>query len=207
MSWEKGDCQLDIEELGTYFKEVLKEKDIGTKNEWKSKASQYLRYYKVQKVCKFVLLVTSNDTIPDSAQLGLMKIAKPNTSLSYLEPDKWNSEDLKSIEHIAPRKPDLESDANWVKALYENYDYDQIGNLTLLPTPINSSAGNKNWLEKWIYYKHLAEKDSSELAHLQQEAQDNGVSLSKDTINLLQNASYQDHIQPIVQLGKDGQWK
>ena len=100
----------------------------------------------------------------------------------------------------------MQFDSHWDEALYENDDYEQIGNLTLLPTPINSSAGNKKWLEKWIYYKHLAEKDFDNLANLEKEAKDNGVNLNKDTIKLLKNASYQDHIQPIVQLGKKGEW-
>ena len=206
MSWKKGDSQVTTEALKTHFKNVLKEQKIGTKDEWKSKASQYLRYDNVQKVCKFVLFITSNDTIADPARRGLMKIAKYSTSLSYLEPLKWNSDDLKSIEHIAPRKPDLQSDANWDEDLYENDDYEQIGNLTLLPTPINSSAGNKGWLEKWIYYRHLAEKDPDHQANLKKEAEDYGVNLSNYTIDLLIKASYQNHIQPIVQLGKEGQW-
>lgn len=206
MSWKKGNSQITTEGLKKHLKEVLRNQEIGTKDEWKSKASQYLRYDNVQKVCKFVLFIISNDTIADPDQCGLMKIAKSSTSLEYLEPLKWNSDDLKSIEHIAPRKPDLESDAHWDEDLYENDNYEQIGNLTLLPTPINSSAGNKNWLVKWIYYKHLAEKDPDNLANLKKEAEDNGVNLSKDTINLLKNASYQDHIQPIVKLGKEGEW-
>lgn len=206
MSFKQDDSQVTTTNLKEYFRSVLENKAIGTKDEWKSKASQGLRYNNVQKICKFVLFITSNDTIPDPDRPGLMKIAKSNTSLSYLEPDKWNSEDFKSIEHIAPRQPDLQSDANWDEALYENDDYEQIGNLTLLPTPINSSAGNKNWLVKWIYYRHLAEKDPDNLASLKQDAGNNGVNLSEKTINLLQNASYQEHIQPIVQLGKEGKW-
>jgi len=49
--------------------------------------------------------------------------------------------------------------------------------INLLPTAINSSAGNKNWIDKWIYYRHVAEIDPDKLANLKQEAEDNRIKL------------------------------
>jgi hypothetical protein len=206
MSWEKDNSQVTIEDLKKYFITTLQDKEIGTKNEWKNKAIQYLRYDNVQKVCKFVLFITSHDTIPDPNEDGLIKLAKSGSSLSYLEPSKWNSEDLKSIEHIAPRKPDLQSGSDWDTELYENDDYEQIGNLTLLPIGINSSASNKRWIEKWIYYRHLAETDPDNLANLRQEAENNSVNLNESTIDLLIKASHAHHIKPLVEIGATGHW-
>lgn len=92
-------------------------------------------------------------------------------------------------------------------ALYaSNDDYEQIGNLVLLPTEINSSASNKMWIEKWIYYRHLAETDPENLTALKQEAKNNGVNLKDSTINLLKKTSHKYHILPIVELGATGQW-
>jgi hypothetical protein len=206
MSWEKGNSQLTVQELKKYLMGVLQDKEIGTKEEWKKKATQYLRHNEAKEVCKFALFVTSHDTIPDQANPGLMKIGTSGSSPSYLEPTKWVSEDFKSIEHVAPQKPKLPSGADWDTALYENDDYEQIGNLLLLPTEINSSASNKAWIEKWIYYRHLAETDPDKLASLKKEAKDNGVDLKDETINLLKKTQHKHHIIPIVQLEATGRW-
>ena len=136
-----------------------------------------------------------------------MKIGTSGSSPSYLEPTQWFSDEFKSIEHVAPQKPKLSSSGDWDTELYgKNYDYEQIGNLVLLPTEINSSASNKGWIEKWIYYRHLAETDPDNLAALRQEAEENGVNLKETTIDLLKNTSHKHHILPIVQLGATGQW-
>ncbi|MBW4426657.1 MAG: DUF262 domain-containing HNH endonuclease family protein [Nostoc desertorum CM1-VF14] len=206
LSWEKGDDSVNIEVLKKHLKNALEEKGIGNKDSWKTKAINYLGYDKVKTVCNFVLFISSNDTICDSQEPGLMKIGVLGSSKSYLEPSQWNSDSLKSIEHIAPQKPDLRFDSNWDKAIYENDEYDQIGNLTLLPKPINSSASNKGWIEKWIYYQHLAETDPEKLKNLKQTAEQNGVELKDSTIDLLKKSSYAYHIKPIVELGVMGNW-
>lgn len=206
MSWKQGNSQLTVQELKASLMGALKDKEIGTKEEWKKKATQYLRHNEAKAVCRFALFITSHDTISDQNNPGLMKIGTLGSSPSYLESTKWVSEDFKSIEHVAPQKPKLSSDAAWDKALYENDDYEQIGNLLLLPTVINSSASNKAWIEKWIYYRHLAETDPENLASLKKEAEDNGVDLKDETINLLKKTQHKHHIIPIVQLGATGQW-
>jgi ribosomal protein S30 len=201
MSWEKGNSELTIEALKIYFTEVLDGKGIGEKQTWKNKAIQNLRYDSAKAVCKFALLVTSHDTIPDTTNPGLIKPGKLGSSF-YLEPTKWLSND---IEHIAPQNPSSAGD--WDNALYSsNDDYEQIGNLLLLPTKINSSASNKGWIEKWMYYQHLAETDPTKLANLSQEAKKYGVKLNQSTINLLKDTPYKHHIESIVQLGASGKW-
>ncbi len=205
MSWEKGNSQLNEEELKKYFQKVLEEKGIGTKDEWKNKAINYLRYDNAKAICKFTLLVTAQDTICDPDELGLIKKGIDGSSPLYLESNKWTSQDLNSIEHIAPREK--KDGKDWDNALYTaKEDYHQIGNLTLLPTEINSSASNKGWIEKLIYYQHLAENDPDKLSALKQKAVENGIELRDSTINLLTNASYQHHIKPIVKLGEQGKW-
>jgi hypothetical protein len=206
MSWQKGDSELSVDILKAYFKNQLTAKEIGTKADWKQKGIHYLSYNKVKVICKFVLFITSHDTIPDPIDIGLMKIGTSGSCPLYLDPIEWISSNLKTIEHIAPQKKQLATDATWDEALYENDDYEQIGNLTLLPTEINSSAGNKNWIEKWIYYRHLAEADPYQLSQLRQEAEKNGVYLNDTTIKLLTQASYAHHIKPIVEIGATGKW-
>lgn len=206
MSWKQGNSKVTVEALKQYLNNSLTEKGIREKGDWKNKAINYLRYDNVQKVCRFALFITAHETIIDSSYPGLMKIGTLGSSTSYWEPTQWLSEDFKSIEHIAPQKPRLSPDSEWDSNLYENEDYEQIGNLTLLPTEINASASNKNWIEKWIYYQHLAETDPQKLNILRNDAKNYGVKLKDETIQILQNTSHKHHILPIVQLGADGQW-
>lgn len=203
ISWKKGNSELNIEVLKKVFIEELKKKGIGTKDDWKKKAIHYLKYNNAKQVCRFALFVAAHDTIQDSTEPGLMKIARAG-SYPYLEPSKWLADDFKSIEHVAPQKPEANTD--WDAALYENNDSEQIGNLLLLPTEINSSVSNKGWVEKWIYYQHLAETDLDKSSALSQQAEKHGVKLNTNTIKLLQNTSYKHHIESIVQLGIAGKW-
>jgi Protein of unknown function DUF262/Protein of unknown function (DUF1524) len=203
MSWKQDNSGLTVEALKTELIEELKKKKIGTKDEWKKKALQYLKYNNAKQVCRFALFVVAHDTIPDPTAPGLMKIGRLG-SHSYLEPNKWLADDFNSIEHIAPQKS--ETSANWDAALYENGDYEHIGNLTLLPIEINSSAGNNSWIQKWIYYQYLAEKDNQKLDNLKQEAKQKGFNLKDSTLKLLKDTSQKSHIEPIVQLGATGKW-
>jgi len=205
MSWEKDNSGLTVKALKTYLMDILIEKGIGTRDDWKNKATQYFRYDNAKTVCKFALFLTSHDTIADKTNPGLMKIGTSG-SYTYLEPSKWRSEYFKSIEHIAPQRQQLPDSAEWDIKLYENDDYQRIGNLTLLPIDINSSVSNKLWLEKWIYYSHLAETDPAKLTALSKEADDNGVKLKDDTIALLKKTPHNHHIIPIVEVGATGKW-
>ncbi|HBQ98457.1 MAG: DUF262 domain-containing protein [Roseofilum sp. Belize BBD 4] len=204
ISWQKGDSQLSLDVLKNHCQEALAEKQIGTQVSWKQKAMSYLRYdNNIQKVCKFALMITAHNTIPDPDETGLMKIGRSESSPDYQDSERWKK-DCKTIEHIAPQNPDLGS---WDQDLYSNDgDYQKIGNLTLLPTNINSSASNKSWIEKWIYYSHLAETNLDELSKLKNIAQEKGVELNSETIKSLKEARYAHHIKPIVQVGQTGKW-
>jgi hypothetical protein len=202
-SWKQGNCNIDAATLKKELVRELTKKGVWNKAEWKNRASQNLRYDSAKMVCKFTLFVVAHDTIIDPDFPGLMKVGTDG-SYPYLDPVKWSSPDFRTIEHIAPRKAVQESD--WDKSLYENDEFEKVGNLTLLPIEINASAGNKCWLEKLIYYKHLAENDPDNLAKLEKEAFDNGITLSSDTIGLLIKTSHKHHIRPIVELGSQRPW-
>jgi hypothetical protein len=84
--------------------------------------------------------------------------------------------------------------------------YQKVGNLTMLPGPINTSISNSSWALKSIYYRHLAEKDPAELQKLQQEAADLGRTLSARTLELLESAGHKQHMTSVVSLPPSGQW-
>ncbi|MGH1337239.1 MAG: DUF262 domain-containing protein [Aureispira sp.] len=193
---------LNVVKLEHYFDEILRDKNLLDKASWKSKALVALKYNKAKSVCKLALFCSAHNTIADMDNLGLMKAAKSGTS-KYLNLSQWISKDLGSIEHIAPEKGISEWDNN----LYTDEEwYHSIGNLTLLPLKINSSAGNKGWKEKYIYYQYLSEGDLQRQQELKHQALNLGVTLSDKTLILLQKANYNHHILPIVALGEDANW-
>ncbi|NJP04387.1 MAG: DUF262 domain-containing protein [Chloroflexaceae bacterium] len=205
MSWKKCGTTLDIAQLKQHLRDALNEskRAIGSKDLWKQKALQYLRYDNNKHLCQFALLVTAHDTIPDPDQPGLMKIGSPGYC-PYLLSDYWKSNDLKSIEHVAPQT--AKTNGNWDQQIYDEEHDQLIGNLTLLPIEINISAGNQGWIAKWIYYRHLAEADPAKLEALADEAKTHSVELASTTIKALREAKYAHHITPLVQLGASGCW-
>ncbi|PMD95682.1 hypothetical protein BWI97_13855 [Siphonobacter sp. BAB-5405] len=204
--FKKGNIQyksVDVTELKSYLRNTLSELGIFNEGLWIEKSFIDLKYNKATSVCKLALFVAAHDTMPDDLSPGLMKPAAKGSS-NYLNLLKWTNSDLKTIEHIAPRN----GEANWDERLYdfEKELFQSIGNLTLLPTEINSSLSNKGWKAKYIYYKHLSEKDPVKLQELSNRALALGVTLNSNTITLLQDANYHDHISHLVTLTEHGQW-
>jgi hypothetical protein len=199
MSWKGCGNDLSIKQLKAYFNGALG--DLADKDKWLIKAKQNLRMDYAKTVCKFALFVSAHDTIADTEFPGLMKIAQTGTR-DYLDSKHWVSPDFRTIEHIAPVK----GQANWDSTLYDTDKFQSIGNLTLLPGDINSSAGNQAWIVKSIYYRHLAESDSAKLEALNQEAKQLGVELQSHTLDLLKNATFKHHMDSIVSVPSTGKW-
>ena len=195
--------EIPLEKLREYLKESLSEIGIINKKTWKKLALSHLKYDNSKIICKIILLVAFNQTIPDDAIPGLMKLGASGVS-PYLKLEKWNSLDLKTIEHVAPQS----NDGDWNAELYstESKIYQTIGNLTLLPTEVNSSAGNKGWIEKLLYYKHISEKDPSKKQELQLKAKDEGIKLNPQTLNVLENINYSEHMEALVKNGDKITW-
>jgi hypothetical protein len=120
---------------------------------------------------------------------------------SLLTASRWCSDSFASIEHIAPQ---TQTDA-WDKEIYPEY-VDRIGNLVLLPTEVNSGTGNKSWQHKWIYYSHTAETDISKQKSLRVIASENNITLDDAVVKNLQKSTYNQHLQPILQLGISYNW-
>jgi len=204
LSWQRGNQCLSSQFLANHLRQILTDKGIRTKNEWVEKAKDYLSYDESNVVCRFVLFLVAEDTIPDPQDPGLMKIGTPGCTPPYLTPQRWTSDELGTVEHIAPQNPECHS--SWDPELYQNESYQRIGNLTLLPVEINSSLSNKGWCEKYIYYQHLSETDPTKLENLASQAQAQGINLNSDAIALLKKTSTKHHILPIIQIGATGNW-
>lgn len=202
-NWLTQRGSLNVGEVKNYLKQSLfTDKKISTKKDWLNKAKSYLKYQDSSVVCRIALLISAHDTIVDDKYVGLMKAGKNNSS-PCLNLQKWNSSDIKDIEHIAPQ----DKSSNWDATLYDNLDlYDTIGNLTLLPSEINISASNKGWKEKYLYYQHLGAKDPQKAQELSFKAKESGIKLNDTTIELLQNCNYNEHILPILAVGEENKW-
>ena len=192
----EANLPITLDSLKEHFIQTLKEKGV-TSEEWKRKAAANLKYGKNNNdFVRLALLITATDTVPDPETLGSIMKGKSDTC-DYLKLKYWNSNDLKTIEHIAPQT----NHGAWDKDLYDpdTMFVDSLGNLTLLPVEINSSLSNKGLQEKLLYYKCVAEESQSEIDDLANMAKLMGITLNGDTIQLLRASKYAHHIKPISQ--------
>lgn len=195
---------ITLDSLKEHFAQALKEKGA-TVEEWKRKAAVNLKYGRNNSdFVRLALLIAATDTVPDLDILGSITKGKSDTC-DYLKLKFWNSNDLKTIEHIAPQT----NYGAWDKELYDQDTMlvDSLGNLTLLPIEINSSLGNKGLQEKLLYYKCVAEESQSEIDEIVHMANMMGISLNDDTIQLLRDSKFAHHIKPISQLNYSDSWK
>lgn len=201
----KRKSNVTVETIKNHFTEILKNKGIDTKTQWKEKAQNYLKYDSTGKdIIRLALLIASHDTIPDTANKGIVKMGRNGCS-KYLCLEKWLSNDLKTIEHIAPQ---TNKDNMWDEALYDiNIEtYQAIGNLTLLPQDLNSSAGNKGWKEKLLYYQSVAEKDPAKIDDIKRRAAALEIDLNPDTIQLLKGSHFNEHLSSVSSMSADDVW-
>lgn len=193
---------ISIIELKSHLKEKMKEKQILQKSDWIFKAKDEFKYDNApNEVIRLGLLLAAHDTIADEKEKGIIKIGRDGTS-NYLCLDKWGAEELLTIEHIAPQK----NDNDWDENIYENKLFQSIGNLTLLGQSLNSSAGNKSWKEKILYYKTVGEKDPTKIQNLKETAKSMGIVLNDETISKLQKSKYSSHIEAISNMNQNDIW-
>lgn len=201
----KKNKEISVNAIKTYLKEILKNKEIDTKDSWKRKAKDYFKYDSTGKdVIRLALLIAAHDTIHDETNKGLFKVGRDGCS-KYLSVEKWISTDLKTIEHIAPQ---TNKNKIWDESLYEIHiePFQTLGNLTLLPQDLNSSAGNKGWKEKLLYYQCVAEKDPSKINEIENRASQLGITLNPTTIDLLKNTHFNEHLSSISSMSADDNW-
>jgi hypothetical protein len=200
MSAVHADSALNVESLKKYLLKSLG--DLKDRSLWLEKASTNLRYDMAKPVCKFALVVAAHDTIVDVSLPGLVKASHPGVH-DALKPQNWASSDLKTLEHVAP----LKGKGSWADDLYDSSERVQsVGNLTLLPGELNSSLGSQGWLVKHLYFRFLGESDAAKIADLENEAQSLGIQLNSNTVDLLRNASYKRHIEPLTAMNANEIW-
>lgn len=192
----------DATHFRAYLKGVITDMKLDDESEWIKKASNYLSYQTSSSICKLLLMISAHNTIPDPKEKGLVKPGTKECN-PFLRLEKWTSGDLKSIEHVAPEA----NTTGWDQSLYDDRQlFQSIGNLTLLPLKINTSASNKGFREKLLYYKHLSEKDKDKQLELLNKAEAEGIELKDSTVELLKEATFNSHIEPLKDLDYDFSW-
>ena len=97
-----------------------------------------------------------------------------------------------TIEHIAPQKEDAQNP--WHDSLDDEDLIDSVGNLTILPKPANSSAGNKSWDTKKKLYKVLCQENNRK----KKEMIEDGSIPGKEQIFL--ESEYLGFLKPLTQV-------
>jgi hypothetical protein len=176
---------------------------------WSNKAKTQISYKKMKEICRFILILTSHDTILDSTSPGLL-IESASGYQRYATQEHWLAKELKSVEHIAPQTPGLNKDVvtNWDAKLYEESSlFDTIGNLVLMPLPLNISASNSVWSTKWIYYNYLALGAPDLRDDFENTVQSSfSITLDRNILKSLKSAKYAGHMNHIVAVGREGTW-
>lgn len=202
---KNNDDLCSIDSVRQHVKNILVKKSIDTRDKWKELAKTRLKYEETgNDIIRLALLICAHDTIPDDTCKGLMKIGRAQTSM-YLSMEKWLSADLKTIEHVAPQ---TNKNSSWDENMYDQQTkpFNQLGNLTLLPQNLNSSAGNKGWKEKLMYYQCVAETDPDKLNGIKDNANALGISLNDTTVELLKRSAFNKHLSPISSMPVTDLW-
>ena len=175
-SWTKRPEVLAAAELKQYFRNVLRNRNVGDRDGWMTASETVLNYRELQKVVRFVLFMAGHERVPSESEPGLTDPGRPNVC-RMLSLDRWRSADLKSVEHVAPQSPPQGHD--WDSTIYSEDLVHDVGNLLLLPSDINRFAANKNWSVKYWHYCHLGQRNEVRLLELKKEARRRGVQLKR----------------------------
>ena len=201
-AWLQREERPSVEKLKQYLSQVLNGEELLTKEIWLRDAKSFLGY-KSRTIVKFLLLLYSHDTIEDKGSIGLAMLGVPNSS-PYLTVTNWTSSDLETVEHVAPVKKSF----GWDDDIYTDNTFNSIGNLILLPANVNTSASNRGWAEKLVYYKHIGENNPSILAGLAEEASLSGIILAENpsTLKILRSVTHQQHMRIITSMDGVQEW-
>ena len=76
----------------------------------------------------------------------------------------------------------------------------------MLPQQLNSSAWNKGWKEKLLYYQSVAETDPDKIASIEHRAQELSITFNADTINILKGCNFNQHLSYFSSLTVEDCW-
>lgn len=170
--------------------------NIAGKQEWIEKVVTLPIHETNVRLARFVLLLAFHDAVESP---GGRLIQGKKGSHPTLNWDTWTSERLASVEHIAPEK----RIKGWPEELYNDEEFERLGNLTLVPKRTNSSLGNRPWEQKKKFYAALAAPSEEAANEILKNLTDSGVVVS-ETAGLLYSGEYLPHVHTIGNV--EGEW-
>ena len=169
--------------------------NIAGKQEWVDRTVIQPIYDNNIKLARFVLMLAFHDAVEGTnGQLIRGKVGSHPT----LTLDIWNSKQLTTVEHIAPQS----KSQGWSASLYNNDEYEQLGNLTLVPGDTNSSLSNRPWEQKKVFFAALSAKTEEEAKNLVKTLKDSGIDVSEAAHNIY-SGQYLPHVHAIGQVPGD----
>ena len=180
-----------VEKLKSELLWKLTEKVIGSsgidessRDSWVKGAKGISLYTGARSLCKFLLLAATHQSTPDEDNPGLLRrkgVAKSD-ELDLFNIRVWNDPKYKTVEHIAPQK----YCNGWDAGIYESRATPHtIGNLTLLPSKVNTSASNAKWDKKKIFYMVFSSKEEQERKKLFMDVKGSDLEIKLSTLDLL----------------------
>lgn len=189
-----------VEEAQGLLRTKLQEQGLHKKELWVGKASK-TAMYKVRPLAKLLLAAASQNSTPDHEHPGLIVRGREGL-LNVLDHDQWNSETLRTIEHIAPQNP---KEGDWDTDIYSDPEIiDTIGNLTLLPPVQNSQASNRSWYLKRILFQALSSATVEEAEIKLENAARQGIELGRGAEKVAREAHYLPLVAALARY--DGHW-
>jgi len=169
------------------FKGATDKAEIYSKETWLSKINNINIYNENKETCKLMLISAFNGATPSDKGVGLIEEARSGVSETLNK--GFNCSFFESIEHISPQT------SNWNGVSDEKKH--TLGNLTLLPKSINSSASNRNLQEKELMFRALsAETPKEQERHLK----DSKVKFGENTKSILERSQHFPYLKSLANL-------
>lgn len=177
---------ISIDKFKTILCRSIRKNIIKNKEDFifKAKGNQI---YSNKALAKFTILISNhNTTIHNDGEL-IRDSRGAELNIKYFD---------YTLEHIAPQK----KNGFWTKEIYDNIIPNTIGNLTLLPSSINSVLGNSEWKKKSEIYELLSE-DKLEDFQTKIKQINNSKPINKNKLKLLENSDYINVLKSLPRYG------
>jgi hypothetical protein len=170
--------------------------NIAGKQEWIDRVVVQPIHDTNVKLARFVLMLAFNDAVESPEGKLVRGKVGSHTTLSL---DSWTSDRFATVEHIAPEK----KDKGWPADLYNEDEYERLGNLTLVPGRTNSSLSNRPWGQKKTFFAALSAKTEDEAKAIIADLEKSGVDVSR-AAGPLYAGQYLPHVHVISKV--EGDW-
>lgn len=170
--------------------------NIAGKSEWIDKTVVQPLWEVNSTLTRFVLLLASHDVVEGA---GGQLMRGKDGSFATLTSVAWNGDSFATVEHVAPRS----KAQGWSSDLYQEEEYERLGNLTLVPLNTNASLSARPWAQKKQLFAALSAKTEDEANRIIDALKRSGVELSDNGVGIY-SGQYLPHVHAISQV--QGDW-